>query len=372
MATPSLPSPRTWAALDMVTAPRLRADASDAVALLAARPLFIGQDTSGTNTTSGTEVGIPWNSELADSVNGHNSVSLITYYAQFPGWYLAKGTAPYAYTTATQALFVAGFSGISGGVAYGPVRGQLQLVGSGHNPSPQVCDLIELSVTGAIGGSGDTIVMTQLQNTGSSLTLAATASKFPYVNIRWVAAVTGTVSLPVPPLATAPSPVTHAWLNANIRDTINFLIYPPIAKVYYSSGAGTVTIPNQAFPSGTAVAYNATTVDNYSGWSGTGYTAPVAGNYFAYNQVNFASFGTSTGVAYSAGLQVNSGTIQWGGSVFENTSQATGAGAVVMRRVRLNAGDTLTPYAQQSTGGTLNLNGTAANQSRFIVVWEGI
>jgi hypothetical protein len=373
MPQPVLPTPRTWASLDQVNAPRLRADASDAIALLAGRPLFIGQDTSGTATTSGTEVGVPFNSELVDTWNGHNSLSLPTYYCQFPGWYLAKGTVPWAYTTATQALFAAGFSGVSGGSAFGPIRGQLQLVGSGKNPSPQVCDLISMSVTGPIGGGGDSIVMTQLQTSGGGVNLAATATKFPYVSIRWVSALTGTQPLPVPPLAVAPSPITHAWCNANIRDTIEFLIYPPICKAYYVTGSA--SIPNQAFPSGTVVALNTIAVDNYGGYTtggSGGYTAPVAGNYFCYSQVNFAAFNTTAGVAYSAGLQVNGGTIQWGDSVFQSTAQVTGAGAVIMRRLRLAAGDFVSPCAQQSTGGTLGLNATAANQSRFIAVWEGI
>jgi hypothetical protein len=373
MPLPVLPTPRTWASLDQVNAPRLRADASDAIALLAYRPLFIGQDLAGTTTTSGTEAGVPFNSELADTWNGHNSVSLPTYYCQFPGWYLAKGTVPYAYTTATQALFAAGFSGVSGGVAFGPIRGQLQLMGAGKNPAPQVCDLISLSVTGAIGGAGDSVVMTQLQQSGGGLTLAATGSKFPYLSVRWVAALTGTQPLPVPPLAVAPSPITHAWLNANVRDTIGFLVYPPVCKAYYV--AGSASIPAQAFPAGTIVPLTNTAVDNYGGFTtgaSAGYTAPVGGNYFCYSQVNFAAYNTSGAVAYSAGLQVNGGTIQWGDSVYQTTAQVSGAGAVVMRRLRLAAGDSVSPVCQQSTSGALTLNASAANQTRFVAVWEGI
>ena len=45
MPLPSLPNPRTWAADDLITVPRLRADVSNAVAFLAGGPGSPGRPT---------------------------------------------------------------------------------------------------------------------------------------------------------------------------------------------------------------------------------------------------------------------------------------------------------------------------------------
>jgi hypothetical protein len=164
--------------------------------------------------------------------------------------------------------------------------------------------------------------------------------------------------------------ITPAFLNASIRDTILFLVNPPCCKAYYT--AGSTSIPNQAFPSGTAVPLGSTAFDNYAAFTtggGGGYTAPVAGVYFLYFQVNYAST-ASANVAYSAGLSVNGGTVQWGDSVFKGSADSSGGGAIVRKRLRLSAGDVVQPFAQQSSGGNLALNATSNNQTRFIALWE--
>jgi hypothetical protein len=376
MPQPVLPAPRTWASLDQVNAPRLRADASDAIALLAGRPLFIGQDTLGTALSSGPDNTIPMNAELADTWNGHNQAGAgavpSQYFAQLAGWYLCESMIPYSYASTTQVPFAAGFIAKTGGVTGGVIRGPVTLNGSNHFPVPQSVDLILQTVTGPTGGGGDYIQPTGLQISGGNLNLISGGNQLPTVTVRWVAAPSGTVSLPLPPLAVCPSPVTHAWLNANVRDTVAFLVYPPICKAYYTPGS--VTMPAQAFPSGTVINLNTVAVDNYGGYTtgaSGGYTAPVAGNYLVAGQVNFAAYGTTAAVGYSCGLSVNGGTTAWGSSVFENTLNTSGAGAAVMRRIRLAAGDTVQLVGQQSTSGALAYNATAANQTRFIAVWEG-
>lgn len=239
-----------------------------------------------------------------------------------------------------------------------------------------MCDLIQMSVTGPIGGSGDTITPTSFQLSGGSLAYTSSpASLFPFMTARWVAALLAfTATLPVPSNPSWPVPpsfITPAFLNTNIRDTILFLVNPPCCKAYYT--AGSTTIPNQAFPAGTAVPLNTVAFDNYAAFttgSGGGYTAPVAGVYFLYGQVNYAPYGSGGAVAYSAGLSVNGGTIQWGDSVYRTTAEGNGGGAIVRKRLRLSAGDFVQLCAQQSTTGSLALNATAANQTRFIALWE--
>jgi hypothetical protein len=111
-------------------------------------------------------------------------------------------------------------------------------MGSGHHPSPQVCDLVQMTVPGIPGGAGDWVELTALQTTGGSLAYGATATVFPYVSVRWVAALSGTAGLAVPSNDAWVSPasfVTSAFLNKNIRDTIRFLCYPPIYRAHYTA-----------------------------------------------------------------------------------------------------------------------------------------
>jgi hypothetical protein len=368
---PSVPAPRTWSA-GPILASALRADVYNAVLFLANRPLYFGQTNFGTSIANASDLTFGLNIDLIDTWDGHASTTSSAYNCQAPGWYLCDATVPFAYTTATQAVFAAGFSGLTGGVAFGPLRGQLQLMGSGRNPSPQVCDLIEQTVAGPPGGSGDFIELIGFQATGSPVSLSATATKLPYMKLRWVAATSGTVSLPVPASPAWPVPpsyITSSFLNTNIRDTVRFLTYPPIYRAHYV--AGSATLPNQAFPAGTVIALTNIDVDNYGGGTTgatAGYTAPVAGTYFCYGQFNLASNTNTT--AYCAGLAVNGGTTQWGDSVYKLTD-TTGGGAAVRKRLRLSAGDKVQLIGCQGSGGAIGYNSTAINQTRMIVVWDG-
>jgi hypothetical protein len=109
-------------------------------------------------------------------------------------------------------------------------------------------------------------------------------------------------------------------------------------------------------------------MDNYGGFSGGTYTFPVAGRYFCYGQFNLASAAVST--AYAAGLSVSGGTTSWGDVAWVNGTAA--AGASVTRRLRVTAGQTLQLMASQHSGSAIAYNTSAVNQTRLIVVWEGI
>src|ERR1035441_3851259 len=214
---PSVPSPATWANGPILTS-SLRNDVTNAVLFLSSRPLYLGQDTGAGAAGSGVDASLGMNVDQVDSWNGHNQqVDFTKYYCQAPGWYLCQGTCPWAYSGSTQYVFTAGFTALSGGVATGVVRGQLQLQGSTHFPEPQVADLILQSVTGAPGGGGDWISLTGMQATGSSIATVASGNLFPYVVILWVCATSGTQPLIVPANASWPVPpayVTPAFLNA--------------------------------------------------------------------------------------------------------------------------------------------------------------
>jgi len=365
--TPSLPSPRTWAADDLITTPRLRADVANAVAFLAQRPYLVGQNNSGGPIATNTNTPVGLNLELTDAWNTHitSGSQNSQVFAPVPGWYLARNAL--AFTGGGQ--IAAGFNWTTGGAATSGVRGAVVANTSTQSLTAQCCDLIEQTASGPQGGSGDWIQPFCYQNTGSAANLAngtGLSAPLPTVSVRWVCAVSGAQPLPVPPLTAVPSPITHAWMNASIRDTINFLAYPPIMKAVYTPGS--LTLANSSIASPATVPNGTVAVDNYGGYSTSTYTytAPVAGRYYLYGQANLAAAGSATYLA--AGLSVNGGTAQWGDIAGYPASLA--GGASVTRRLRLNAGDTVKLVAAQASGSAIAYN--AGNQSRFIAVWDGI
>jgi hypothetical protein len=367
----SVPAPRTWVSGEIITAPDLRADVSNSIAFALQKPFWYGTNNSGPTWSPGEDGPLSF-SDLYDNWNGHDAVTnLSNYYSQCPGWYLCQMQVPFVYNGA-QAEFACGFSGVSSGVAFSTSWGAACLNGSGNDTAvaPQCHDLIWMPVSGAVDGSGDFIKCIAFNGSADSVGLADSTSSFPTVSVRFVAATTGTTGLTVPANPAWPVPpayITSADMNAQVRDTVNYLIYPPICKAIYT--AGTSTIPSQAFPSGTIAPLGTVVIDNYGGFSTSAYTytAPVAGNYFCAGQVNFVT--ASGGGSYSAGLSVNAGTIGWGDSVAHGGS---GQGAAsVTRRLRLTAGQTVALYAQQNSGSSVELHTSTAWQTRLIVVWEG-
>jgi hypothetical protein len=366
-----IPNPRTWVS-GPVLAPSLRADVSAAVAFLSYRPLGIFANQAGTSWAQGADTSLGCATEFQDNWNGHNSVSPSQYFAQAPGWYLCKSIVPFNYGGATQYMFRTGFTALANGAAQALTVGPIQENASTHFPAPVCCDLIEQVITGPIGGTGDYLQPTAYQGTTGAITVMNTAVTYPYFSVRWVALNTGTTGLPVPACpawATPPSYVTSAFLNANIRDTIRFLLYPPIAKAYYT--AGSTTIPSQVFPAGTVINLTTVAVDNYGGittGASGGYTAPVTGNYFCYGQLNLGA--TAAGGSYGAGLSVAGGTTMWG-DVIAKSSDTQGAGASVGRRLRLTAGQQVQLIGTQNTGAPIAYDAATVGQTRLIVVWEG-
>lgn len=367
----TFPAPRTWSPLDLVTTPRLRADVSNAVAFLTQRPWFIGQATGGPSWASGSDLGFGMNAEISDPWNMHNALpggaSTSQVYAPVPGWYLCRAQIPVNWTSATAAEFAPGFQAKTGGVLGTAVHGPVYLDGTGTGITTQCLDLIEQTVPGPVGGSGDYVLPTLFVS--STVNVGNTAGNLATVSVRWAAATAGTQPLPVPPLTAVPSPITSAWLNANVRDAISFLTYPPFCKAYYVAGSG--SIPVSSFSTPAVVPLNTVLADNYGGYNTATqtYTAPAAGRYLCYGQ--WISALTTGSWAVVAGLSVN-GATQWGDALWMSTATGFSVGAQATRRVRLNKGDTVQLVAAQGSGAALPLSGLAVNQSRFIAVWEGI
>ena len=369
----SLPNPRTWSPQDKVFVPRVRADAVNAIGLLLNKPLFIGQCTTGPAPNGAV---VTLDTELADTWNGHlQNVAVAfaglqaNYYCQLPGWYLCDFRCPFNYTSSTPASLTAGWNGISNGSGYGPVYGAVTANGS-TQPTiiARAVDLIAMPLSGPPNtGTSDLV---QPYAGGTTANLATSGADIPTASVRWVCATSGTASLPVPPLATAPSPITSAWLNSNVRDTIRFLVYPPAFKAHYVAGSS--SLANSTLTTPQVVPLSTADLDNYSGLT-TGasakWTAPVSGRYLFAGQVNLA--GSSAATWYACGLLVNGATLYWGG-VVRHAGTSLDAGAGVTKRLRLNAGDFVQLVAAQASGGSIAYHTNAANQTRLIGLWEGL
>ena len=373
MPQATVPNPRTWSTGDYVTVPRLRADVADAVAFLGQRPYFVGQRSLGDAWASGTALGLPMDIELTDYWGGHLAPPASgtgNYWAPVPGWYLCDARIAWNYTSTTAAPFYAGFQGLTSGAAFGPTYGAPSVNGSGSGTTSRSVDLIEQVNGGSPNGSGDYIQPVARQDSGGTVDLNSSAQNLPTVSVRWACATSGTEPLSAPPLTAVPSPITSAWLNANVRDTIRYLIYPPCGKAYYTAGSS--SLANSSLSSPAVVPLTTTALDTYGGFttgSSAKYTIPVAGRYLVAGTVSLASSSTTT--YYAAGLYVNSSALYWGGITRFAGSSLVG-GASVTRRIRFNAGDTVQLVAAQASGGSIAYNTTAANQTRLVILWEGL
>lgn len=361
----ALPAPRTWPSNSLVTVPYLRGDVSNAVAFLEQRPMFIGQNNAGSSIANNANTALGLNVQLTDPWNGwvpSPGGFASQYWAPVPGWYLCRSAV--AFSSGTR--IAAGFGGTTGGGALTVQNGPFAANNGSQPLTAQCCDLIEQTVSGPANGSGDYIQPTCYQDSGGTLALASgtgTSAPLPTVTVRWAAAVSGTQPLPVPPLTSVPSPITSAWLNANIRDAIRFLVYPPACKAFYTPGSSTLASTTLASPG--TVPLGSVAVDSYSGFNTSTftYTAPAAGIYYLYGQINLAAAGSATSIA--AGLNV-SGTVTWG-DIAAYPSGIAG-GASITRRMRLSAGDTVKLVAVQGSGSAIAYSG----QPRLIALWEGI
>ena len=170
------------------------------------------------------------------------------------------------------------------------------------------------------------------------------------------------MTLPVPSQRTwaTSDVVTAAMMNANVRDAVNFLTGKPIAQLHQTNPQ---SIPNSAF---TAIAFDTTDVDSYSGHSNTTnnsrYTAQVAGWYSVYGAIEWTANGTGRRIT---SISVNGSEI----GTCRGETQASATNLVTTESeslVHLNAGDYVEIQGFQSSGAALN---TAPTPVRMTVVW---
>jgi hypothetical protein len=393
MALTVIPVPSTYAA-GIVRAPELTGDVSDAVAWLSRPPLFIGAQLTAaqTVTTAAGDTAVRLDTEITDTVAGHLTSpagSQSTYYAMEPGWYLIEGSAPLNFTGTTGGM-TTGIKVVSNGTTLTVNMGE-RCPCNGQVTSAQAALLAYLPVAGTYGtASNDSAQLMVNQNatgTGTLFNGSGNIGRSPYLSLAWVAtAGTGTSALPAPVNNAWPVPpayVTSAILNASVRDTISFLIYPPMLQAYYT-GSGTLASATTVPATGTAISLATSGVagqqpaDTYAAYSGSTWTVPQPGVYYCYGQVGLT--GNSTSLAMAAGLTITSGWYNsgsaftlWGGTIVMQGSAGANNAAIVRQRLRLNAGDTvqLAGYQHDSGGNAATLNNhTSEWATRLITIWR--
>ena len=293
-----LPVPSTWTTAEVVTVPQLRSDFSGSIRLLSQPPMFIGAQTTTAQTIlAATDTNVLLDTEVIDSVNGHFLTSnTATYYAQFQGWYLAEVTAPLNYTGGGGA-FAVGVQAQQNGTT--TTRFGMRMTNtSGSFSVAAGARLCQMSTTGVVGGSGDSISMVVNQTgTGAlSFPLLNGSSRFPRLATRWVCALTGTAPLPVPSNDAFPSPFTT--LTGTIAAGGTQMVPASVAGMTFYGGRGTTLGLDPGTPIAEDVMMTGTvssgtvpiTATTYAHASGATVSVPVDAPFFNKNIRDTAAF----------------------------------------------------------------------------------
>lgn len=384
--------PRTWtdagaAALgDPVKAWYLSHDVGGAVAWHRKPTMFQGVTSVAQGINTNTWSAIGGYDELIDTFGAHNDgANTARFYAPAtystragtPGdWYLCTGYIPFD-SANTANVFIAGLRVNGGGTVF---EGQKQPSAAGHVVDCMVMDLVQLN-----GGPDDYVELVGYQTTGA-LVNTVVSNKSPSLTVRWVAADPTWSAIATPALPALP----HNWtpgdvvtgsatgtgkvpLNTELRDVINFLNNPPMARL--TSQGSSQTIPATT-SSWTSIQFTTTgeSLDNYGGWSSgtpTRYTCQRAGLYLVYGlaAVNEASGATGYRVAR---LLVNGTTAYAGGSCFPASASTAGTAVPVCAQIRLAVGDYVELQMQHAAPAALSVKSSAGDASRLIAVWKSL
>jgi hypothetical protein len=349
---------------------------SGSVGFHTARAVFNANQAVGLNQSVASQAwtGVTLDNANLDTVGGHSTtVTPSRYICQVPGWYLAIGGVSYAVSsTAGSNTYIAGLR-INGLNTHGSLfEGAKHPGGNSHGITPMVADLLSLN-------AGDYVELAAYQFSGATTTLTSSSggspviNYLPYLNLLWVASTRQqAVGLPVPSMSTwADGPVVpSATLNSQIRDGARFLIFPPVARLEYEGLTPlSQSQPNNAF---TSISWDTATVDNYSGWGGTGsnptrWVTPRTGRYLLIGQSAVgASFTGKRGVKFL----INGATSVTGQHVSAVAAAGHGLGTscLTVRLVKLNSGDYVEVQGLQNSGSASGLTyGTA--HCKFVAVW---
>ena len=259
-------------------------------------------------------------------------------------------------------------SGLSG-VPIFSANGVIQAQGTAATACSYFADLINVGPgTAATWGPGVLVADASATTRTPPSDGVDTSGLTSRVTWAWAAVSAGgsTVTQVPAPQQTWTAAITTDILNgpAGPRQALTFLNNPPLFKVAQG-------LPSSIAGSALSVLSfgSAPSIDTYGGWNGTGaYTAQLPGLYLAAPLVSFAA--SAAGQRY-AGLSVagTQGTTTLQGGAYPavgTTGGVTAAGQI--RVLDLQAGDTVSLAAGQTSGGALALAGTAAT-TRLVLAY---
>jgi len=373
----------TWSLTtpEVITVAILRNDITAAAWWLSAPPLYSGQQAVyPQEISSGNDQVIYLDTTVNDPLNEGSEADGAGVFGAYSGWYLAFGMVSFDAASASKD-FAAGI----GAQQFGNitvVHGQTCPSNPGYITLLITCDMQPLNTYAsdnmALWGYQDAgSVFTYVYGLSTSQLYGPQNSLAPTFNMLYAARMSPPAgwasSLPVP-AGTAFSDttqITGAFMNAAIRDTVNFLQYPPVCRLQLTS---TIQIASAVFPAGTAVTFSTAQIlgrnsDTYGGWNGaTRYTFPAAGLYYVYGQVAFLN--NTTGTDRACGLRVSAGTTQWG-STEASANDSTGHVSVAVQMIRATAGQyvELIGYSNATTTGGISIGGNGESNTTMIIMW---
>lgn len=143
-----------------------------------------------------------------------------------------------------------------------------------------------------------------------------------------------------------------------IAGPVNFLSNPPMFNTGIASSQSIANNTPTLVTESSGVF-----VDSYSGWTASTYTVQRAGLYLAHGVVPFSANGTGS---RRAGITIN-GTTYWGPGY---PAPFAGTGLVTKTQIfSFNAGDTVSLWCQQNSGGALTLSNS--DLARIFLAWLG-
>ena len=201
------PNPRTWAAGDLISVPRLRGDMSNFAALMAGgRPMLNIQQLSGaTSVPTATLTLIGLETAVLNTWGVPAVIDPVTpqpyYTVPLAGWYLCQGSvgltnegaASYKYVTGIQAVQNSTTTNSDGASVPGNAAG-------GTNINGAACELLQLNPL-----TIDTVAVYAFQTTGISITAAWTT-----FTVEWVGLPSQGSGLPAPTGTVVASPAAAA------------------------------------------------------------------------------------------------------------------------------------------------------------------
>lgn len=158
--------------------------------------------------------------------------------------------------------------------------------------------------------------------------------------------------------------ITGAVWNAQVRDAINFLTYPPI---FLASSTVTTSVTNRVW---TPVTLNTTLVDTYTGFNAanSSYVAPVNGWYFCSGTVAWPSSGVGVRATafYKNGAAYSPGAF---GMLPSTNSGFLAQGVQALQLLYLAVGDYVQLMTSQDSGGTLSTGSFAYLPTSMQIFW---